>query len=180
MGVVLSQVKRVSEKCSQLNDIVTQLVADVEQHKGTLSQMNTSVDHLSEVVPRYESILEEMNLKIEILEVKSSTGVYIWKVNELGRQYCDAWVGKMTSLYSPPFYTSTHGHRFGYRLCLIWRWIWERYSHFHVHRTDEVQIIMLTWLNMDLSVIGGHLHLHTAKLSAGLCHAFAIILLSTI
>ena len=90
MGVVLSQVKRVSEKCSQLNDIVTQLVADVEQHKGTLLQMSTSVDHLSQVVPRYESILKEMNLKNEILEVKSSTGDYIWKVNELGRQYCDA------------------------------------------------------------------------------------------
>ena len=109
-----TQVKRISEKCSQLNDIVTQLVADVEQHKGTLSQMNTSVDHLSQVVPRYESILEEMNLKIEILEVKSSTGVYVWKVNELGRRYREARIGKTTSLYSPPFYTSTHG----YRLCL--------------------------------------------------------------
>ena len=93
---------------------MTQLVADVEQHKGTLSQMNTSVDHLSQVVPRYESILEEMNLKIEILEVKSCTGVYVWKVNELGRRYREARIGKTTSLYSPPFYTSTHG----YRLCL--------------------------------------------------------------
>ena len=37
---------------------------------------------------------------------------------------------------------------------------------------------MLEWLNMDLSVIGGHLH--TAKLSAGLCYASAIIILSTI
>jgi len=114
MCVILSQVKRVSEECSQLNDIVMQLVADVEQHKGTLSQMNTSVDHLSQVVPRYESILEEMNLKIEILEVKSSTRVYVWKVNELGRRYREARIGKTMSLYSPPFYTSTHG----YRLCL--------------------------------------------------------------
>jgi len=109
-----TQVKRLSEKCSQLNDIVTQLVADVEQHKGTLSQMNTSVDHLSQVIPRYESILEDMNLKIELLQVKSSTGVYIWKVNELGRRYREARMGKTMSLYSPPFYTSTHG----YRLCL--------------------------------------------------------------
>ena len=106
MGVVLSQVKRVSEKCSQLNDIVMQLVIDVEQQKDALSQMNTFVDHLLQVVPRYKSILEEMNLKIEILEVKSSTGVDIWKVNI----YCEAQVGKMTSLYSRPFYTSTHGY----------------------------------------------------------------------
>ena len=55
-----------------------------------------------------------MKLKIEILEVKSLTRVYIWKVNELGRRYCEAQMGRMTSLYSPPFYTSTHG----YRLCL--------------------------------------------------------------
>ena len=118
MHVVLSQVKRVSEECSQLNDIVTQLVADVEQHKSTLSQMNTSVDHLSQLVPRYESILEEMNLKIEILEVKLFTGVYVWKVNELGRRYHEARMGRMTSLYSPPFYTSTHGYRLRLRAYL--------------------------------------------------------------
>ena len=106
--------KRLSEKCGQLNEIVTTLVADVEQHKGTLAQMNISVDHLSQVVPRYESVLEEMNLKIEILEVKSSNGIYVWKVNELGRRYREARTGKTTSLYSPPFYTSNHG----YRLCL--------------------------------------------------------------
>ena len=80
----------------------------------TLSQMNTSMDHLSQVVPRYESILKEMKLKIEILEVKSLTRVFIWKVNELGRRYCEAQMGRTKSLYSPPFYTSTHGSR----LCL--------------------------------------------------------------
>lgn len=108
------QVKRLNEKYSQLNDIVTQLVSDVEQHKGTLTQMSSSVDHLAEVIPRYESILEELNLKIEILEVKSTTGIYIWKVNELTRRYREARTGKTVSLYSPPFYTSNHG----YRLCL--------------------------------------------------------------
>ena len=49
--------KRLNEKYGQLNEIVTQLVADVEQHKGTLAQMSSTVDHLSQVIPRYESIL---------------------------------------------------------------------------------------------------------------------------
>ena len=110
----LSQVKKLNEKYGQLNDIVTQLVSDVEQHKGTLTQMSSAVDHLSEAIPRYESILEELNLKIEILEVKSTTGIYVWKVNELTRRYREARTGKTVSLYSPPFYTSNHG----YRLCL--------------------------------------------------------------
>ena len=109
-----AQSKRLSDKYTQLNDIVSQLVADVEQHKGTITQMTTTVDKLSQTVPRYDSILEELNLKIEIMEVKSTSGVYVWKVNELQRRYQEARVGKTVSLYSPPFYTSIHG----YRLCL--------------------------------------------------------------
>jgi uncharacterized protein YoxC len=106
--------KRLSDKYMQLNDIVSQLVADVEQHKGTIAQMTSAVDKLNQSVPRYDSILEELNLKIEIMEVKSTTGVYIWKVNELQRRYQEARIGKTVSLYSPPFYTTIHG----YRLCL--------------------------------------------------------------
>ena len=111
---VCLQTKRLSDKYAQLNDIVGQLVADVEQHKGTITQMTTTVDKLNQSVPRYDSILEELNLKIEIMEVKSCTGVYVWKVNELQRRYQEARVGKTVSLYSPPFYTSIHG----YRMCL--------------------------------------------------------------
>ena len=109
------QAKRLSEKCGQLNEIVTMLVADVEQHKRTLAQMNISVNHLSQVVPRYGSVVKEMNLKIQVLELKSTNRtIYVWKVNELGRRYREACTGKTTHLNSPPFYTSNHG----YRLCL--------------------------------------------------------------
>ena len=97
-----------------MSETVTQLVADVEQHKGTLAQMSKSVSDLSDSVPRFETMLEEMNLKVEILEVKACTGVYVWKINELARRTREAKLGRTISLYSPPFYTSTHG----YRLCL--------------------------------------------------------------
>lgn len=103
-----------SDKYVQLNNTVSQLVADVEQHKGTITQMSSTVEKFSQAVPRYDSILDELNLKIEIMEVKSTSGVYVWKVNELQRRYREARVGKTVSLYSPPFYTSVHG----YRLCL--------------------------------------------------------------
>ena len=106
--------QRVNEKLAQLNEVVTQLVADVEQQKGTFAQMNSTVDGISSTIPRYENILEELNLKIEILEVKSCTGVYVWKVNDLARRTREARMGRTVSLYSPPFYTSIHG----YRVCL--------------------------------------------------------------
>ncbi len=93
---------------------MTQLVTDVEQHKGTIAQMSTTVDNVSSSIPRYDTYLEELNLKIEILEVKTCTGVYVWKVNDLARRTREARVGRTLSLYSPPFYTSAHG----YRVCL--------------------------------------------------------------
>lgn len=93
---------------------MTQIVTDVEQHKGTIAQMNTTVEEITSSIPRYDTILEELNLKIEILEVKSCTGVYVWKVNDLSRRTREARLGRTLSLYSPPFYTSAHG----YRVCL--------------------------------------------------------------
>ena len=86
----------------------------MEQHKGTLAQMSKTIDDLGASVPRFETMLEEMNLKVEILEVKVCTGVYVWKINELARRRREAQNGRTISLYSPPFYTSPHG----YRLCL--------------------------------------------------------------
>ncbi len=106
--------RKLNAKYSQINDIVTQLVADVEQHKGTIAHMNTSVEQFSRNMPQFQSFLEELNLKMEILEVKTTTGIYVWKVNELARRHREARIGKTSSLYSPPFYTSAHG----YRLCL--------------------------------------------------------------
>lgn len=93
---------------------MTQLVTDVEQHKGSIAQMGATVDSISSSIPRYDTILEELNLKIEILEVKSCTGIYVWKVNDLARRTREARIGRTLSLYSPPFYTSVHG----YRICL--------------------------------------------------------------
>lgn len=105
---------QIQRKLAQLGDVTTQLVTDVEQQKGTIAQMTRSVDEVSSSVARYESILDELNLKLEILEVKSCTGQYVWKVNDLTRRKNEAKMGHTLSLYSPPFYTSEHG----YRVCL--------------------------------------------------------------
>lgn len=105
---------KVQDKVKELSDIVTELVADTEQYKGIIAQISKTVANENSSIPRYGTMLEEMNLKIEILEVKSCTGIYIWKINDLRRRLRDAKDGRTISLYSPPFYTSTHG----YRLCL--------------------------------------------------------------
>ena len=90
----------------------------IEQLSTSNAQLHQEVAQIKEEMKRLlhdtKLCCDEMNLKLEILEVKSITGVYVWKVNEVQRRAREARNGKTVSLYSPPFYTSPHG----YRLCL--------------------------------------------------------------
>ena len=79
-----------------------------------MGELKDTVRALQQSVSQMQVSMEEVTLKQEILEVKTISGVYIWKVNEVQRRAREARGGKTVSLYSPPFYTSAHG----YRLCL--------------------------------------------------------------
>ena len=87
---------------------------DIKHHKSQITHLLNEVEKLSKEIPRFEAVLGDLNLKLEILEVKTTSGSYVWKVNDIARRYREAREGKTSSLYSPPFYTSQHG----YRLCL--------------------------------------------------------------
>jgi TNF receptor-associated factor 2/TNF receptor-associated factor 3 len=59
-------------------------------------------------------VIDEVRLRQDVLDVKTTNGVFIWKIPDIRRRYRDALDGRTISLYSPPFYTSPHG----YRMCV--------------------------------------------------------------
>ena len=63
---------------------------------------------------KHNSVLQDVHLRQELLEVKATNGIFIWKINDLNRRKQDAYEGRTLSLYSPPFFTSFHG----YRMCI--------------------------------------------------------------
>ena len=65
-------------------------------------------------ITKHNSLLQDVHLRQELLEVKATNGVFIWKINDLNRRKQDAYEGRTLSLYSPPFFTSFHG----YRMCI--------------------------------------------------------------
>ena len=65
-------------------------------------------------ITKYNSLLQDVHLRQELLEVKATNGIFIWKINDLNRRKQDAYEGRTLSLYSPPFFTSFHG----YRMCI--------------------------------------------------------------
>lgn len=79
---------------SGLGKQVAELRAKVEKNETAVAHVTSTMTELNTSVPRYESVLEEMNLKLEILEVKSTTGVYIWKVSPVvgGQPAWSVWL----------------------------------------------------------------------------------------
>lgn len=79
-----------------------------------LSELKTRIDGISYDSKCHDASIKELVLKCEILQVRTTNGVFIWRVNDIQRRYREAKDGITYSLFSPPFLTSPHG----YRMCL--------------------------------------------------------------
>ncbi|XP_069465629.1 TNF receptor-associated factor 1 isoform X1 [Ambystoma mexicanum] len=59
-------------------------------------------------------VLNGLHMRLLSFEQTSYDGVFLWKIPEISRKCHDAITGRVTSLYSPAFYTA----RYGYKVCL--------------------------------------------------------------
>ena len=93
---------------------VSKLRDDVDNQQSQLVQLGDNVQVMQENFTQFSIALDELRLRQDVLEVKTTNGVFIWKIPDIRRRYRDAVDRKTISLYSPPFYTSPHG----YRMCI--------------------------------------------------------------
>lgn len=93
---------------------VKSLQKDVSMMKSQLAGYLDTSETVQESVRRHAIAMEEIKLRQDILDMKTTNGVFIWKIPEIRRRYNDAQQGRTISLYSPPFHTSPHG----YRMCM--------------------------------------------------------------
>ena len=85
-----------------------------EEVESQLKKMSESILEIQNTVSQHGIALEDMRLRQDVLDVKSTNGVLVWKIPDVRRRYREAVERKTISLYSPPFYTSPHG----YRVCI--------------------------------------------------------------
>ena len=86
----------------------------IEQLRAQVVGYMETVQTVQESVTRHAVAMEEIKLRQDILDVKTTHGIFIWKIPEIERRYRDAQERRTLSLYSPPFHTSPHG----YRMCI--------------------------------------------------------------
>ena len=56
----------------------------------------------------------ELELQLQASLASTHNGAFLWRVPEMRRRIRDAKIGRITSIYSPPFYTG----RNGYKMCI--------------------------------------------------------------
>lgn len=81
--------------------------------KEQVNQANRKLKDLERQLALKDVTIAELDLRIQSLESTNYTGILIWKITDFAKKRQDARQGRMTSVYSPPFYTS----QAGYKMC---------------------------------------------------------------
>ena len=87
---------------------------DIESHDTQLLKMSETLQTVQSHLTQYAVAIDEVRLRQDILDVKVTNGLLIWRIPDIRRRFRDAVDRRTISLYSPPFYTSPHG----YRMCI--------------------------------------------------------------
>jgi archaellum component FlaC len=94
------------------------LQESMEKHGNQISRLHESVQGMQQSITQYSIAVDELRLRQDVQDVKTTHGVFIWKIPDIRRRYRDALDRKTISLYSPPFQTSPHGYRMCVRVYL--------------------------------------------------------------
>ena len=86
---------------------------DQEASKETVRPLQQQVESMQHTMALHNLTMADIEGQVRQQEASSHNGILIWKISDFTRRKHDAAIGKVTSFYSPFFYTSTYG----YKLC---------------------------------------------------------------
>ena len=81
---------------------------------GKLMQVMKSVEELQRTTSMMKVHISELELQLQASLASTHTGSFLWRIPEVARRKRDAFDGRITSIYSPPFYSGQNG----YKMCI--------------------------------------------------------------
>ncbi|XP_065182462.1 TNF receptor-associated factor 3-like [Sycon ciliatum] len=124
VGALAEKVDSLQTEVTRLR-MVTDQSQQPEQEDGRKENMETRVKTLEgKVSSNSKSIgytdvqMADLGLRVDIIDVKSTDGVLVWKIGDIARRTREAQSGRTPSLYSAPFYTSPCGYKMCARVYL--------------------------------------------------------------
>ena len=97
---------------------VNVLKREQESYKETIRKLQRHVESLEHTLSMRNVVLADLEEQIKQKEASNYNGVLLWKISDFARKKQEAVSGMQTSLYSPCFYSSSHGYKMCVRLYL--------------------------------------------------------------
>ena len=79
-----------------------------------LSNLEKRYEDMERQVTRLKDCVSDMELQLQASLASTYNGSFMWRIPDLAKRKRDAIDGRITSLYSPPFYTAKNG----YKMCI--------------------------------------------------------------
>lgn len=79
-----------------------------------LSQLERKVEEVERQTAMLKVHMSELELQLQASLASTYNGSFLWRIPEVKKRKRDAMDGRITSIYSPPFYTG----RNGYKMCI--------------------------------------------------------------
>ena len=94
---------------------------EIVPHNGSSSYSMDYIRQVEEKVLEVERTLNilsvhhsELELQLQASLASTHNGAFLWRIPDMRRRIRDAKIGRITSIYSPPFYTGKNG----YKMCI--------------------------------------------------------------
>ena len=82
--------------------------------EGRMTRMERSIEELERTTSLMKVHISELELQLQANMASTYSGSFLWRIPEIARRKRDALEGRITSIYSPPFYSG----RNGYKMCI--------------------------------------------------------------
>ena len=97
--------------------------ASLKHHSGDvelarLGNLEKRYEDMERQVTRLKVHVSEMELQLQTSLASTYNGSFMWRIPDLAKRKRDAIDGRITSLYSPPFYTAKNGYKMCIRIYL--------------------------------------------------------------
>ena len=91
-----------------------ELTSEPSYNDSRMMQVMKSVEELQRTTSVMKVHISELELQLQASLASTHTGSFLWRIPEVSRRKRDAFEGRITSIYSPPFYSG----RNGYKMCI--------------------------------------------------------------
>ena len=82
--------------------------------ENRIMHLEKNVEELQRTTALIKVHMAELELQLQASLASTHNGIFLWRIPEIRRRRRDAIDGRITSIYSPPFYSGRHG----YKMCI--------------------------------------------------------------